>query len=374
MALRMTLAMRVEARRLFYSGVGPTEVGRMVGCSTRYVYNLIADRPYPPRHRNPGRLSLAEREEIAVGRAQGESRRSIARRLGRSPSTVSREVKAQGAGAYRAWKAEGRAERLASRPKPRKLDSTPALAREIETQLGEQWSPQQISRHLREKYPDTPGMQVCPETIYKTLYLQGRGSLRKELARHLRTGRPARRSRARAELRGRIPKMVNISQRPPEVEDRAVPGHWEGDLIMGQANRTAIGTLVERKTRFVMLLHLPDGHGAEQVRQALTKKIQTLPESLRQSLTWDQGYELAQHLQFTVDTGVQVYFCDPHSPWQRGTNENTNGLLRQYFPKGEDLSAFSEADLDLAARKLNTRPRQTLGWKTPSWALNELLR
>jgi IS30 family transposase len=217
-------------------------------------------------------------------------------------------------------------------------------------------------------------MNVSHETIYKSLYLQGRGTLRKELAKHLRTQRQARRPRARAALRGRIPDMVLISKRPPEVEDRAVPGHWEGDLIIGANHKSAIGTLVERRTRFVMLLHLPHDHSAEQVRQALTKKIQTLPTELRRSLTWDQGKELAQHAKFTVDTGVKVYFCDPHSPWQRGSNENTNGLLRQYFPKGDDLSKYDARHLDHVANELNGRPRQTLGWSTPSEALTELMR
>jgi len=216
-------------------------------------------------------------------------------------------------------------------------------------------------------------MQVSHETIYQALYVQGRGSLRKELAKYLRQGRDRRRHRSRQELRGKIREMVNISQRPPEVADRAVPGHWEGDLIFGKGH-SAIGTLVERSTRFVMLLHLPEGITAEHVRVALTKKIQTLPAELRRSITWDQGHELAQHAKFTIDTGVKVYFCDPRSPWQRGSNENTNGLLRQYFPKGQDLRPYSAAELNQVARELNDRPRQTLGWRTPYEKLTELMR
>jgi Transposase and inactivated derivatives, IS30 family len=235
----------------------------------------------------------------------------------------------------------------------------------------ELWSPTQISAQLRIEFPDDPMMRVSPETIYQSLYVQGRGALRKELASCLRTGRAMRRNRSRLELRGRIPEMVMISERPPEVEDRAVPGHWEGDLIIGKNNKSAVGTLVERSTRYVMLLHLPDGYQAEHVRTAMAAKIKTLPDHLVRSITWDQGKEMAQHATFTVDTGVDVYFCDPHSPWQRGSNENTNGLLRQYFPKGTDLSVHTQADLDAIAVKLNGRPRQTLGWMTPSEALAE---
>jgi len=216
-------------------------------------------------------------------------------------------------------------------------------------------------------------MRVSHETIYQALYIQGRGVLRKELTKHLRQGRTERRKRGREELRGKIRDMVNISQRPPEVADRAVPGHWEGDLIIGKDNHSAIGTLVERATRYVMLLELKNGKTAENVREALAKKIQALPAELWRSITWDQGPELSEHAQFTVDTGVKVYFCDPHSPWQRGSNENTNGLLRQYFPKGTDLNEYSAAELDRVARQLNGRPRETLGWRTPAEKLNELL-
>ena len=216
-------------------------------------------------------------------------------------------------------------------------------------------------------------MWVSPETIYQSLYVQGRGALRKELASCLRTGRAIRRQRSRLDTRGQIPNMVMISERPAEIEDRAVPGHWEGDLIIGKNNRSAIGTLVERSTRYVVLLHLDGDHTAETVRDAMTAKVKTLPEHLVRSITWDQGSEMSQHARFRIDTGVDVYFCDPHSPWQRGSNENTNGLLRQWFPKGTDLSVHSEADLDTVAYKLNNRPRQTLGWMKPSQALDQLI-
>jgi len=298
----------------------------------------------------------------------------IARRLGRHRSTISREVKAnRGRERYRAWRADEHAEVLGARPRPRKLEAHSALRQAVEEKLMENWSPEQIAKRLREEHPDNPAMQVSHETIYKALYIQGRGALRKELAKHLRTKRTERHPRARAELRGSIPDLVEISQRPPEAQDRAIPGHWEGDLIIGKGNKSAIGTLVERKTRFVMLLHLADGKTAEHVRVALTKKIQELPQHLRHSLTWDRGKEMAQHAQFTVDTGVRVFFCDPHSPWQRGSNENTNGLLRQYFPKGEDLSQYGAEHLDFVANQLNGRPRQTLGWKKPCEVLDELL-
>jgi IS30 family transposase len=226
---------------------------------------------------------------------------------------------------------------------------------------------------LRIEFPDDPMMRVSPETIYQSLYVQGRGALRKELAACLRTGRAIRRTRSRIDTRGRIPAMVMISQRPAEVEDRAVPGHWEGDLIIGKDGRSAVGTLVERSTRYVMLLHLAGDHSAHTVRTAMTAKIKTLPDQLAKSITWDQGKEMAQHRQFSIDTGIDIYFCDPHSPWQRGSNENTNGLLRQWMPKGTDLSIHTEADLDTIAHKLNNRPRQTLGWMKPSQALAQLV-
>jgi IS30 family transposase len=244
----------------------------------------------------------------------------------------------------------------------------------VERLLLDLWSPQQIAWQLRHDHPDDPEMWVSHETIYQSLFVQGRGALRAELHRCLRTGRARRRPAGRATSFGHIRDMVLLSERPAEIEDRAVPGHWEGDLIIGKATRSAIGTLVERRTRYVLLFRLPDGRTAEAVRTALTSTILRLPEELRLSLTWDRGSEMYEHLRFTVDTGVIVYFCDPHSPWQRGSNENTNGLLRQYFPKGTDLSVHSQAELDAVARQLNGRPRQTLGWMKPSDALATLLR
>jgi IS30 family transposase len=255
-----------------------------------------------------------------------------------------------------------------------KLAGCPRLRAQVEAWLEEElWSPAQISAQLRIEFPHDPMMRVSPETIYQSLYVQGRGALRKELAACLRTGRAIRRNRSRLERRGRIPGMVNISQRPAEIEDRAVPGDWEGDLIIGKANKSAVGTLVERATRYVILLHLPDGYTAEAVRTAMTNKIATLPAHLVRSITWDQGSEMSEHRQFSIDTGIDIYFCDPHSPWQRGSNENTNGLLRQWMPKGTDLSVHTEADLDTIAYKLNNRPRQTLGWMKPSQALAQLV-
>ncbi len=370
---RMDQAKRIEAKRLYWEGMRAVEVAAAVGCSPNMVFKLMRVSPWPPRRRSPLRLSLSEREEISVGLESGESMRSVARRLKRAPSTICREVKGQGNRQYRAWRGDERAEKLAARPKPRKLETSPCLLKAVEAGLEQDWSPAQIARRLRLDYPDNAAMRVSHETIYQALYIQGRGVLRKELTKHLRQGRTERRKRGREQLRGKIRDMVNISQRPPEVADRAVPGHWEGDLIIGKDNQSAIGTLVERATRYVMLLELKNGRTAENVREALTKKIQELPTELWRSITWDQGREISEHAQFTVDTGVKVYFCDPHSPWQRGSNENTNGLLRQYFPKGTDLYQYSAAELDRVARQLNGRPRETLGWRTPAEKLNEFL-
>jgi IS30 family transposase len=247
------------------------------------------------------------------------------------------------------------------------------LCAHVAAKLAEDWSPEQIAGALRKQYSAEAGMWVSHETIYKSLYVQGRGEPRRELAACLRTGRAVRKRRGGVERRGRIAGMVNISERPADVEDRAVPGHWEGDLIIGKNGASAIGTLVERSSRFLILLHLPDGRSADKVREAMTAAIATLPAALRRSITWDQGIEMAEHAQFSVDTDVDVYFCDPHSPWQRGTNENTNGLLRQYFPKGTDLSVHDQSVLDAAADSLNGRPRKTLGSMTPSEKLNDLL-
>lgn len=371
----VSLEKRKLAVKLYGSGMSFPRVAAELGCSHGSVFNWVR-AAQQGRKRSKLRLSLEEREEISVGLKAGESMRSIARRLRRAPSNISREVKVvrqANDGTYRAWRGDERAERLMARPKPRKLESTRPLVKAIEADLQKEWSPRQIAARLRVDYPDDATMRVSHETIYKALYLQGRGTLRQELKKHLRQRRPYRRKQGRNRQGGRIVDMVNISQRPAEAADRAVPGHWEGDLLMGKANKSAIVTLVERATRYVMLIGLPEGKSAEHVRLALTQKIQQLPAELHRSLTWDQGSELAEHLKFSVDTGVQVYFCDPHSPWQRGSNENTNGLLRQYFPKGTDLSVHSPAELDRIALRLNGRPRETLGWRTPAEKLDTFL-
>jgi len=373
-------------------------------------------------------LSFVEREEIAVLHAQGSGVREIARRLGRSPSTVSRELRrnaaTRGGGLeYRATTAQWHADRRARRPKVAKLAANGALRRYVQDRLSgtitapdgvavpgpavrwigrrhgrrqdrrwaTSWSPEQIANRLPVDFPDDGSMRISHEAIYQALYVQGRGALRRDLAACLRTGRALRMPRARTQGRGKqfISPEIMISERPAEAADRAVPGHWEGDLILGLGS-SAIGTLVERTTRFTMLLHLPRmtghgqprikngpalaGHGAEAVRDAIAASITTLPDQLRRSLTWDQGAEMAQHAQLRIDIGLAIYFCDPHSPWQRGTNENTNGLLRQYFPKGTDLSTHSADALTAVAAALNSRPRKTLGWRTPAEALDDLLR
>jgi IS30 family transposase len=374
-------------------------------------------------------LLFAEREEIALLHAQGCSMREIARRLGRAASTVSREVRRNAATrsgglAYRATTAQWHAERAARRPKAAKLAANTALRTYVEERLGGSmtapggasvpgpavswkgrrhgprtarrwataWSPEQIARRLPVDFPDDETMRISHEAIYQALFVQGRGALRRELTACLRSGRALRTPRARTRRRGQsfISPEIMISKRPAEVADRAVPGHWEGDLILGLGS-SAIGTLVERTTRFTLLLHLPPmtghgqearikngpalaGHGAEAVRDAIARTIMTLPAELRRSLTWDQGAEMAQHADLKIDVGVQVYFCDPHSPWQRGSNENTNGLLRQYFPKGTDLSTHSAEAIATVAATLNARPRKTLAWKTPAEALDQLLR
>jgi IS30 family transposase len=373
-------------------------------------------------------LSFAEREEIAILRAQEVGVRETARQLGRSPSTISRELRRNAATRggrleYRATTAQWHADRRSERPKVAKLAANQRLRSYVQQRLAGEirrpngipvsgpevrwigrrhgrrkdrrwahlWSPEQIANRLRVDFPDDGSMRISHEAIYQALYVQGRGALRRELTACLRTGRALRVPRARTQGRGKtfVSPQIMISQRPAEAEDRAVPGHWEGDLILGLGS-SAVGTLVERTSRFTMLLHLPRmhghgdqprikngpalaGHGAAAVRDGIAASIATLPDQLRRSLTWDQGAEMAQHTQLRIETGLQVFFCDPHSPWQRGTNENTNGLLRQYFPKGTDLSRHSPADLDAVAAALNSRPRKTLGWKTPAEALNEQL-
>jgi IS30 family transposase len=372
-------------------------------------------------------LSFAEREEIAILRAQDRGVREIARQIGRAASTISRELHRNAATRsgcldYRATTAQWHADRRARRPKLAKLAANGALKQYVQDRLSGKvtttdgqavagpetrwigrrhgrrqhrrwatsWSPEQIAHRLRIDFPDDEAMRVSHEAIYQALYVQGRGALRRELCACLRTGRALRVPRARTRERGKrfVTPEIMISERPAEAEDRAVPGHWEGDLILGLGS-SAIGTLVERTTRFTMLLHLPRmpehgaprvkngpalaGHGAEAVCDAIAKSITTLPEQLRRSLTWDQGAEMAQHARLRVEIGLPIYFCDPHSPWQRGSNENTNGLLRQYFPKGTDLAKHSANDLDAVAAALNSRPRKTLGWNTPAEALNDYL-
>jgi IS30 family transposase len=322
-------------------------------------------------------LTFAEREEIALARAGGQSMRAIAAQLGRSPSTISREL-ARNTGAagqaYRARTAHALAYERAGRPKPSKLAVNLALRAKVQDDLQCRYSPEQIVGRLRRDFPEDPEMRVCAETIYQSLYVQSRGALRRDLTTCLRTGRAMRRPcHQPAQRRNRIPDMINIAQRPAEADDRAVPGHWEGDLIIGKSNQTAIGTLVERTTGYTMLVHLPDGYKPEQVRDALAAKIQTIPDILRASLTWDQGPEMRDWQQVSVAADIDIYFCDPHAPWQRGTCENTNGLLRQYFPKGTDLSIHSALDLDWVATELNDRPRKRLAFAKPIEEIGPLL-
>ena len=368
---------RLEIRRRIAAGETFQAAAKAIGCSTKAIQRLLVKTGgMPPRSRTRSalRLSIEEREELSRGILMGDSLRAIAGRLKRAPSTLSREVRsAGGRGTYRVCSAEKAAAKRARRPKEFKLASNLRLRVEVEKGLERCWSPQQIAARLTLDHPANPELRVSHETIYRSLFVQARGALRKELAVHLRTGRTQRRPAKRTDLGGRILDMTMISERPAEVEDRAVPGHWEGDLIIGKAGRSAVGTLVERQSRYLMLLDLPNGRTAEQVRVALTKKISHLPQELRGSLTWDQGKEMAQHLSFTVDTKVQVYFCHPHSPWQRGSNENTNGLLRQYLPKSTDLSVYKRKQLNAIANELNMRPRKTLGWRTPFEVFNQIV-
>ena len=325
--------------------------------------------------RSERRLSFEEREQISLGIAAGKSNGEIARGLGRHRSTIGREIRVCGERRfYRACSAERKAFKRAERPKQTKLQSNPRLLAAVEEGLGRCWSPAQISARLRLEYPNDEGMRISHETIYRSLYVQSRGELRRQLQANLRTGRTRRRPRGRVETRGRIREMVPLAQRPPEADDRRVPGHWEGDLLLGAGGRSAIATLVERHTRYVLLARLGYDRRTEHVITALKARIAELPTHLVKSLTWDQGRELAAHQRFTSQTGVQVYFCDPHSPWQRGSNENTNGLLRQYLPAKLDLAARSQVELDQIAAELNGRPRKTLGWMTPAEKMEELLR
>ncbi len=375
-AWRLSDAQREEIERRVAAGETQEEVADAVGCVPRTVFRWVTRtgglRAYE-RRRSSRFLSLLEREEIALGVAVGESAAVIARRLGRATSTVTREVGRNGGRlGHRAARADARALVQARRPKQAKLARDARLRAEVERRLRQRWSPQQIAARLRLDFPDDPEMRVSHETIYQSLYVQSRGALRRELAKELRTARQHRKPRG-SRMGGNIRGIVPIAERPPEVDDRAVPGHWEGDLIIGKAGSSAIATLVERQTRFALLIELPGGRTAESVRVALTENIQKLPQSLRRTLTWDQGKEMAEHRRFSIDSDVQVYFCDPSSPWQRGTNENTNGLLRQYFRKGDDLSVYSQQDLDRVADELNGRPRQTLGWMKPSEAFDQLI-
>jgi IS30 family transposase len=367
---RLSFAERLELQRRVGDGERFEDVAASVGCSTKSIQRLLARTGgIRPRvaERSARRLSLGEREEISRGLGVGESARGIARRLCRAPSTITREVAAGGGRAnYRAWYAEEASHARARRPKVPKLVTCPRLRAEVERRLAERWSPQQISGRLVVDYPCDPEMRVSHETIYQSLFVQARGALRKELTAHLRTGRTRRQPHRRTNPGGELLDMVLLADRPAEADDRAVPGHWEGDLIIGKKGLSAVATLVERHSRFVMLVDLFDGRSAPLVRQALTAHVLDLPSQLARSLTWDRGKEMAQHVGFTIDTGMQVYFCDPHAPWQRGTNENTNGLLRQYLPKGTDLSVHDQDRLDEIAAELNGRPRQTLGWMKPS--------
>jgi IS30 family transposase len=358
------LSQRAIARR---SGVGSTTVRRLLRPLGGVIRASLLVMP-------AGELSLEDRLEIWVGRREGLSGAEIGRRLGRHRSTICRELQRCRPGQYRPFVAHRAAVAAAARPKPTKLATNPMLLATVTAGLEALWSPRQISKVLTELYPGVPSMNISHETIYQSIYVQGRGELRRELARCLRSGRAARQRQHRATTgQGIIPEMVMISQRPAEIEDRAIPGHWEGDLIIGKDGLSAVGTLVERSSRYVILLHLPKGRSADKVRDAMTSAIKELPAHLCRSITWDQGKEMAEHKAFTTATDIQIYFCDPHSPWQRGSNENTNGLLRQYMPKGTDLSAHTPADLQRIADSLNDRPRETLKWATPHNTLHHLL-
>lgn len=386
---RLSVGKRLLVLELLAEGWSQRRAARGAGIGITTLVRLLAEArgmsssPYkgealslPARNRGTDfRLAVWEREEIRAGLERKEPFRRIAHRLGRAPSTISREVELNGGREkYRAVGAEVRAAQAAQRPKPRWHQQHPDRWEEVMRRLRWGWSPQQISRRFKTDHPNSPEMWVSAETIYQSIYVQGRGELRKELARCLRSGRAQRMARTPGEKarRGGIAGKVMISERPPEVEDRAIPGHWEGDLILGAEGKSAVATLVERNTRFGMLIKI-DNKTAEHVRDRITQEIIRLPRELFRSLTWDQGTEMASHKQFTVETGIPVFFCDPHSPWQRGSNENWNGLVRQYLPKGTDLNRHSQTDLDHIARLLNGRPRQTLNWMTPSERLNQLV-
>lgn len=367
--LSLTAHERREIWDKWKLGHSASEIGAALQRGQTSVLRVLhASGGVAPRERSraAAHLSTLEREEISRGLVCGASVRCIARQLGRSPSTISREITRNGGReAYRGAAAEKRAWEQASRPKPCLLSTNAPLRRAVAKKLQQDWSPQQVAGWLKVVYHDDPAMQISHETIYRSLFIQARGALKKELLAHLRSGRTMRRGKpAREHGHGQIVGAVSIRERPADIEDRAIPGHWEGDLIVG-TNNSCIATLVERHSRFVMLVRLA-GKDSETVVSALTRQVQKLPEGLMHTLTWDRGTELARHTHFTVDTDVKVYFCDPMSPWQRGSNENTNGLLRQYLKKGTDLSRWTQSQLNEIARKLNTRPRETLGFATPA--------
>jgi len=368
---------RSELWRRWRKGESTHEIAAAVGCDSGTVswhVRYYGGIEPPARVRAKAQLTLAEREEISRGLAAGRSMRQIAAGLNRAPSTITREVKRNGGNErYRAEPAEQATWTRAKRPKPCLLERNEPLRELVTRQLQHNWSPQQIARWLRRRPDNAADMQVSHETIYRSLFVQAKATLKQELTQHLRSGKRTRRTLKRVDnKRGQIVGAVSISERPPEAADRAVPGHWEGDLIVG-ANSTYIATLVERRSRYVMLAKL-GGKDSTTVVDALIELAKRLPQDMMRTLTWDRGTELAQHARFTVASDVQVYFCDPRSPWQRGTNENTNGLLRQYLPKGEDLSVYSQEQLDAIARELNTRPRETLDWRFPVDVLNETIK
>jgi IS30 family transposase len=369
---RFTPAQKAELWRRWRQGECLNAIGRALGRIPKMVEHVVAGaggRAPAPRQRSRLALTAAEREEISRGLAHGSSLRAIGRGLGRAPSTVSREVRRHGGRRqYRAADADRRAWQRSRRPKRCRLATHPALRDAVAAKLLLEWSPQQIAGWLRQTYPDDPTMHVSHETIYLSLFVQSRGVLKKTLRAHLRQRHPYRRPKTRvAHPGGYIVDAVSIRERPAAAEDRAVPGHWEGDLLVG-THQSYIATLVERRSRYVCLVRV-SGRETQTVVRALTRHVRRLPAGLMTTLTWDRGLELAAHRTFSIATGVQVYFCDPQSPWQRGTNENTNGLLRQYFPKGTDLSGYSQKYLDAIALRLNTRPRKTLGYRTPAVTL-----
>lgn len=373
---KRTMSERQEIWRLWRQGLRQTDIAARFSCrpsEIHYLFRRHGGFQPKPRSRNRRHLSQREREEVSRGLVAGCSYRAIAKQLGRAPSTIQREVHRNGGPkSYRAYDADEAAWKRARRPKPCKL-ARKELQRFVERKLRLNWSPQQISRRLKRQYSEDPSMQISHEAIYQSLFIQARGTLKKELLKHLRSKKKMRSPQMKRTTKvGGLRDLISIRQRPAEAEDRAVPGHWEGDLIQGK-NFTYIATLVERHSRFVMLIKL-DSKDSQVVAKKLAQKIQKLPAELKRSLTWDRGTEMAQHKQFTLATKVQVYFCDPHSPWQRGSNENTNGLLRQYFPKGTDLSVHSQAYLNKVARELNERPRFTLGDDTPAEALHKALQ